>query len=82
MSEETNPTISFEGVTYEIADLSVEAQNLVQALKICEGKINEHQVHVGLLTEAHNSLAEKLKAELPVQEEAAEDEEAVAKLPF
>lgn len=80
MSEETNQTITFEGVSHLLADLTEEGRNIVSALRVCEEKISDHQSQAGLLSEAHTSLVEKLRAELPVKEDtpAAVDPEVLA----
>ena len=65
MSEETGTSINFDGVSYDVSELTDDAKYCVHCLQQCEREIQETKMRTGLLMEAYASFTEKLKAELP-----------------
>ncbi|MDC0315664.1 hypothetical protein OAL32_01925 [Synechococcus sp. AH-551-G15] len=69
MTEETNTTITFDGVKYNESELSEEAKYCVLCLQQCEKEIQDNKMRAGLLMEAYHAFTVKLKAALPEKAE-------------
>jgi len=71
MSDEQNPTLTFDGVEYLISDLSDEARVQLQNLQQAELELQRLQVQQAMIGTARNAYNQALVAALPKPAKAA-----------
>jgi len=62
------PTLTFGGKDYKIADLSDEAKNQLQSLKLAETEIKHLQMQLAMIQTARNAYQQALVTALPQDE--------------
>ena len=75
-----NPTLTFDGNTYDITTLTDEVKQTVSALQIAEQQVNLYRDSLNVMTFGRNTLSSQLAAQLQdveplvVSADVAEDE--------
>lgn len=65
MAEEDQPSITIDGTEYSLTDLSENARNQVQNLRITDQEIQRLQQQLAIAQTARKTYADALKRELP-----------------
>jgi hypothetical protein len=61
----SSPSVTIDGVKYDVASLSKEARNALNNLGATEAELKHLQVQVGIARVARQVFAQQLKATLP-----------------
>ncbi len=61
------PTLTHNGITYKVLDLSEEAQKQLMNVKIAENEIRRLQMKLAIAQTAHSAYEQALVASLPAQ---------------
>ena len=64
MTDETTPTITLDGASYAVSDLTQTARDTLQSLAFVEAKLRQLQGELAVSQTAHVAYARALKAEL------------------
>jgi len=72
MTNEKQPTLTFDGVEHVIADLSDEAKTQLQGLQQAELEMQRLQVQLAMITTARNTYNQALAQALSQSAESAE----------
>ena len=67
MTDETTPTITLDGTTYAVTDLTQTARDTLQSIQFVEAKLRQLQAALAVSQTAHVAYARSLKAELEPQ---------------
>ena len=67
MTDETTPTITLDGASYVVSDLTQAARDTLQSLQFVEEKLRKLQRKLAVSQTAHVAYARGLKAELEPQ---------------
>jgi hypothetical protein len=67
MTDETTPTITLDGASYAVPDLTQTARDKLQSLQFVEAKLQQLQGELAVSQTAHVAYARALKAELEQQ---------------
>ena len=67
MMDETTPTITLDGASYSVSDLTQTARDTLQSLQFVEVKLQQLQGELAVSQTAHVTYARALKAELEQQ---------------
>ncbi|NTU58000.1 MAG: hypothetical protein HGB00_03660 [Chlorobiaceae bacterium] len=59
------PEIKIDDVAYDIESLSAEAKAQLRNLRVCDAKIQQLRIEIGLLQTARKVFADTLKSQLP-----------------
>ena len=62
--ENKNPVLTFEGVKYNLNDLTSETKELIKGLQIAETQLKMHEDTLKLLSIGRNSLTNQLRENL------------------
>jgi len=65
MTEQQEPTITIDGISYNIADLSDNAKAQLQSLQAAEAEIKRLNIQIALMQTARNAYLQALQADLP-----------------
>ena len=64
MMDETTPTITLDGTTYAVSDLTQVARDMLQSIQFVGAKLQQLQGEMAVSQTAHVAYARALKAEL------------------
>lgn len=64
MMDETTPTITLDGASYAVSDLTQTARDTLQSIRFVEAKLRQLQGELAVSQTAHVTYARVLKAEL------------------
>jgi hypothetical protein len=67
MTDETKPTITLDGMTYAVSDLTQTAHDTLQSIRFVEARLQQLQGELAVSQTAHVAYARALKAELEQQ---------------
>ena len=67
MTDETTPTITLDGASYSVSDLTQTVRDTLQSLQFVEVKLRQLQGELAVSQTAHVAYARALKAELELQ---------------
>ena len=67
MTDETTPTITLDGASYVVSDLTQAARDTLQSLQFVEEKLRQQQGELAVSQSAQVAYARGLKAELELQ---------------
>ena len=67
MTDETTPTITLDGASYAVSDLTRTARDTLQSIQFVEAKLRQLQGELAVSQTAHVTYARSLKAELAPQ---------------
>jgi hypothetical protein len=67
MTDETTPTITLDGASYSVTDLTQTVRDTLQSLQFVEVKLQQLQGELAVSQTAHVTYARALKAELEQQ---------------
>jgi hypothetical protein len=70
MTDETPPTITLDGASYAVSDLTQTARDTLQSLAFVEAKLGQLQGELAVSQTAHVAYARALKSELELQASA------------
>jgi len=68
MMDETTPTITLDGASYSVSDLTQTARDTLQSLQFVEANLQQLQGEMAVSQTAHVAYARALKAELEQQD--------------
>ena len=64
MTDETTPTVTLDGASYAVSDLTQTARDTLQSLQFVEAKLRQLQGELAVSQTAHVAHARALKSEL------------------
>ena len=64
MMDETTPTITLDGASYAVSELTQTARDTLQSIQFVEAKLQQLQGELAVSQTAHVAYARALKAEL------------------
>lgn len=64
MMDETTPTITLDGTSYAVSDLTQTARDTLQSIRLVEAKLKQLQGELAVSQTAHVTYARVLKSEL------------------
>ena len=64
MTDETKPTITLDGMSYAVSDLTQTAHDTLQSIRFVEARLQQLQGELAVSQTAHVAYARALKAEL------------------
>ena len=67
MTDETTTTITLDGASYAVSDLTRTARDTLQSIQFVEAKLRQLQGELAVSQTAHVAYARSLKAELEQQ---------------
>ena len=67
MTDETTPTITLDGASYTVSDLTQTARDTLQSHQFVETKLRQLQGELAVSQTAHVAYARALKSELELQ---------------